>query len=114
MQAHGYEQVARCADRAVRARTDRTLGGLSHPVQAADLAPDAVGLTGGYGGDVAVYGAALSWKLPGPHAAFTENGFGAGYAYEVGMYVQHVSNADIKKPNDGLTYPTVVFRPVLR
>jgi hypothetical protein len=172
-------------------------GILSIPAEASGLfAPDAVALTGGYGGNVAVYGGALTWKLPGPTTVLVEDGFGAhlvahvaywrgngrptpngslwdtsltpmlrwtnrsgsaprffveggvgihllsstrinndrmfgtafqfgeqvglglafgpDYAYELGVYVQHVSNADIKQPNDGLTYPGIVFRAVLR
>src|SRR5215470_10391441 len=61
-------------------------GGLSHPAHATDLAPDAVGLTGGYGGDVAVYGAALSWRLPGPHAALTENGLDARFVAQLAYW----------------------------
>jgi len=170
---------------------------LSAPAQAAGLlAPDAVGLTGGYSNSVAVYGVALSWNLPPPHFLLPDNGFaaridaqlaywhgqerptpnpflwdssvtpmlrwtnraktaprffveagigihllsatrinndrlfgtafqfgelaGVGFSfgptgeYELGLYVEHVSNADIKKPNDGLTYPGIVLRAVLR
>ena len=170
---------------------------LSAPAQATGLfAPDAIGLTGGYSSNVAIYGVALSWDLPGLDTAATANGFGArvdaqlaywrsqerptpnpflwdasltpmlrwaspaqsgprffveggigihllshtrinndrnfttafqfgelggiGFSfgpageYELGVYVEHVSNADIKKPNDGLTYPGIVLRAILR
>ena len=36
--------------------------------------------------------------------------FGARGQYEFGVYVQHVSNARIKEPNDGLTYYGGVLR----
>jgi hypothetical protein len=40
--------------------------------------------------------------------------FGPEHRYEIGAYLQHVSNAGIKKPNDGLTYIGVVFRVATR
>ena len=40
--------------------------------------------------------------------------FGPEHRYEIGAYLQHVSNAGIKKPNDGLTYVGVVFRIATR
>ena len=36
--------------------------------------------------------------------------FGDKRQYDVGVRYQHVSNADIKKPNDGLTFGSVVFQ----
>jgi len=38
--------------------------------------------------------------------------FGARSQYELELYVQHVSNARIKEPNDGLTYVGLLFRVV--
>ena len=40
-------------------------------------------------------------------AGFT---FGPRDRYEAGIYVQHVSNADIKEPNYGLTYAGAILR----
>jgi hypothetical protein len=40
--------------------------------------------------------------------------FGPDDRYELGAYVQHVSNARIKEPNDGLTYVGVLFRIATR
>jgi len=40
--------------------------------------------------------------------------FGPEHRYEIGAYLQHVSNGGIKKPNDGLTYIGVVFRIATR
>lgn len=39
--------------------------------------------------------------------------FGEHHRFEVGVYVQHESNARIKQPNDGLTYFGVLFRMAL-
>jgi hypothetical protein len=39
--------------------------------------------------------------------------FGEHHRYEVGAYVQHVSNGSIKQPNDGLTVFGVVLRAAL-
>ncbi len=39
--------------------------------------------------------------------------FGANGRYELAALVQHVSNADIKQPNGGLTYGGIRFRVVL-
>jgi lipid A 3-O-deacylase len=39
--------------------------------------------------------------------------FGDRHRYEVGMYVQHISNARLKEPNNGLTYFGAVLRAVL-
>jgi hypothetical protein len=39
--------------------------------------------------------------------------FGEHHRYEVGAYVQHVSNGSIKQPNNGLTYYGVVLRAAL-
>jgi len=36
--------------------------------------------------------------------------FGDNRQFDLGVRYQHVSNADIKKPNDGLTYGSVVFQ----
>jgi len=36
--------------------------------------------------------------------------FGDKRQFDLGVRYQHVSNADIKKPNDGLTYASVVFQ----
>lgn len=33
--------------------------------------------------------------------------FGTGGAHEIGVRLQHMSNADIKKPNDGITFVVV-------
>ena len=49
---------------------------------------------------------------------FGENGgvglaFGEHHRYELGVYVQHESNARIKEPNNGLTYLGVVMRAAL-
>lgn len=170
---------------------------LSAPAYGGDLfAPDSVALTGGYSSNVAIYGAALNWKLsafdaklarhslssfltaqvaywhgaegPTPYGLlwdtsltpmlrwtgpavqtghfFAEGGIGvhllsatrinnhrtfstlfqfgslggAGFTfgpaeeYELGIYVEHISNANIKKPNDGITYPGLVLRVRLR
>jgi hypothetical protein len=40
--------------------------------------------------------------------------FGPEYRYELGAYVQHVSNARIKEPNDGLTYVGLLLRIAMR
>lgn len=40
--------------------------------------------------------------------------FGARNQYELELYVQHVSNARIKEPNDGLTYVGLLFRVATR
>jgi lipid A 3-O-deacylase len=40
--------------------------------------------------------------------------FGEDHRYELGVYVQHESNASIKEPNPGLTYLGVVLRVALR
>jgi Lipid A 3-O-deacylase (PagL) len=40
--------------------------------------------------------------------------FGPEHRYELGAYIQHVSNARIKEPNDGLTYVGVLFRIATR
>jgi lipid A 3-O-deacylase len=40
--------------------------------------------------------------------------FGPEHRYELGAYIQHVSNAHIKEPNDGLTYVGVLFRIATR
>jgi lipid A 3-O-deacylase len=40
--------------------------------------------------------------------------FGENHRYELGVYVQHESNASIKEPNPGLTYLGVVLRIALR
>ena len=39
--------------------------------------------------------------------------FGPRNEYELRLYVQHVSNADIKRPNWGLTYPGMTFSVAL-
>jgi hypothetical protein len=39
--------------------------------------------------------------------------FGEHHRYELGAYVQHVSNGSIKQPNSGLTYFGVVLRTAL-
>jgi hypothetical protein len=39
--------------------------------------------------------------------------FGEHRRYELGAYVQHVSNGSIKQPNSGLTYFGVVLRTAL-
>jgi lipid A 3-O-deacylase len=36
--------------------------------------------------------------------------FGEWHQYSLGLRLQHVSNGDIKRPNDGLTYGAVVFQ----
>lgn len=36
--------------------------------------------------------------------------FGDRRQFDIGARYQHISNADIKKPNDGMTYPSIVFR----
>lgn len=40
--------------------------------------------------------------------------FGPEHRYELGAYIQHVSNARIKEPNDGLTYFGLLFRVATR
>jgi hypothetical protein len=40
--------------------------------------------------------------------------FGQHNQYELELYVQHVSNARIKEPNDGLTYVGLLFRIATR
>jgi lipid A 3-O-deacylase len=40
--------------------------------------------------------------------------FGEDHRFELGVYVQHESNASIKEPNPGLTYVGVVLRIALR
>jgi hypothetical protein len=40
-------------------------------------------------------------------------GFGDRHRYEIGALIQHVSNAAIKEPNNGLTYFGAVFRAPL-
>jgi hypothetical protein len=40
--------------------------------------------------------------------------FGQDHRYELELYLQHVSNANIKKPNGGLTYVGILFRAELR
>ena len=40
--------------------------------------------------------------------------FGENHRFELGVYVQHESNASIKEPNPGLTYLGVVLRIALR
>jgi len=40
--------------------------------------------------------------------------FGPEHRYELGAYVQHVSNARIKEPNDGLTYVGLLLRILTR
>jgi hypothetical protein len=40
--------------------------------------------------------------------------FGPEHRYELGAYIQHVSNARIKEPNNGLTYLGVLFRVATR
>ena len=40
--------------------------------------------------------------------------FGENHRFELGVYVQHESNASIKEPNPGLTYLGVVLRVALR
>jgi lipid A 3-O-deacylase len=40
--------------------------------------------------------------------------FGENRRYELGVYIQHESNARIKEPNPGLTYLGVVLRVALR
>ena len=37
-------------------------------------------------------------------------GFGDKRQFDLGARYQHISNADIKRPNDGLSYPSIVFR----
>ena len=39
--------------------------------------------------------------------------FGPNNKYELGVFVQHVSNGDLVRNNWGLTYPAIVFRTVL-
>jgi lipid A 3-O-deacylase len=39
--------------------------------------------------------------------------FGEANRYELGVYVQHISNAQLKHPNWGITYPAIVFRAQL-
>lgn len=39
---------------------------------------------------------------------------GGGDQYELEVFVQHVSNANLKRPNDGLTYAGLLFRAALR
>jgi len=36
--------------------------------------------------------------------------FGDKHQFDLGARYQHISNADIKRPNDGLSYPSVVLR----
>ena len=36
--------------------------------------------------------------------------FGDKRQFDLGARYQHISNADIKRPNDGLTYPSIVFQ----
>ena len=36
--------------------------------------------------------------------------FGDKRQFDLGAQYQHISNADIKHPNDGLSYPSIVFR----
>jgi len=36
--------------------------------------------------------------------------FGDKLQFDLGARYQHISNADIKRPNDGLTYPSIVFQ----
>ena len=36
--------------------------------------------------------------------------FGAKHEYDLGLRIQHVSNGDIKEPNDGLNYGAVTFQ----
>jgi lipid A 3-O-deacylase len=40
--------------------------------------------------------------------------FGENHRFELGVYIQHESNASIKEPNPGLTYLGVVLRIALR
>jgi lipid A 3-O-deacylase len=40
--------------------------------------------------------------------------FGPEHRYDLGVYVQHVSNARIKEPNDGLTYVGLLLRVATR
>jgi len=40
--------------------------------------------------------------------------FGPANAYGLEVYLQHVSNGNIKKPNDGLTHGGLLFRAALR
>ena len=36
--------------------------------------------------------------------------FGDKRQFDIGARYQHISNADIKRPNDGLTYPSIIFQ----
>ena len=36
--------------------------------------------------------------------------FGDKRQFDLGARYQHISNADIKRPNDGLSYPSIVFQ----
>jgi hypothetical protein len=36
--------------------------------------------------------------------------FGDKHQFDLGARYQHISNADIKRPNDGLSYPSIVFQ----
>jgi hypothetical protein len=46
-------------------------------------------------------------------SAGTGFAFGDHHRYELGVYVQHVSNARLKEPNNGLTYLGAVLRAAL-
>jgi len=39
--------------------------------------------------------------------------FGENNRYELGMFIQHVSNGNLARQNWGLTYPAIVFRAIL-
>jgi hypothetical protein len=46
-------------------------------------------------------------------SAATGFSFGEQHRYELGVYLQHVSNARLKEPNDGITYAGAVFRAAI-
>lgn len=55
----------------------------------------------------------LSTALQFGETAGTGIAFGDRHRYELGVYVQHVSNARLKEPNNGLTYFGAVVRVAL-
>jgi len=56
----------------------------------------------------------FSTALQFGESAGTGVAFGEHQRYELGVYVQHVSNARLKEPNNGLTYLGAVLRVAIR
>jgi hypothetical protein len=46
-------------------------------------------------------------------SAATGFSFGEHHRYELGVYLQHISNARLKEPNDGITYVGAVLRAAI-